>query len=92
MMSKILVVEDNLAIAEGLAYNLRHEGHDVRIAEDGEAAVADSRAWSPDGSHLAVLSVDKSNKASLEMLRSDGLERRTILTAGEQGVHDIFDL
>ena len=48
MMSRILVVEDNLAIAEGLAYNLRHEGHDVRIAEDGEAAVADSRAWSPD--------------------------------------------
>src|SRR6476620_9053602 len=48
MMSKILVVEDNLAIAEGLAYNLRHEGHDVRIAEDGETAVADSRAWSPD--------------------------------------------
>jgi DNA-binding response OmpR family regulator len=47
-MSRILVVEDNLAIAEGLAYNLRHEGHDVRIAEDGEAAVADSRAWSPD--------------------------------------------
>jgi DNA-binding response OmpR family regulator len=48
MMSKILVVEDTLALAEGLAYNLRHEGHDVRIAEDGEAAVADSRAWSPD--------------------------------------------
>ena len=48
MMSKILVVEDNLALAEGLAYNLRHEGHDVRIAEDGETAVADSRAWSPD--------------------------------------------
>ena len=47
-MSKILVVEDNLAIAEGLAYNLRHEGYDVRIAEDGERAVADSRAWSPD--------------------------------------------
>ena len=48
MMSRILVVEDNLALAEGLAYNLRHEGHDVRIAEDGETAVADSRAWSPD--------------------------------------------
>src|SRR3954469_7365295 len=48
MMSKILVVEDNLALAEGLAYNLRHEGHDVRIAEDGEAAGADSRAWAPD--------------------------------------------
>jgi DNA-binding response OmpR family regulator len=48
MMSKILVVEDNGALAEGLAYNLRHEGHDVRIAEDGETAVSDSRAWAPD--------------------------------------------
>jgi len=48
MMSRILVVEDNPALAEGLAYNLRHEGHDVRIAEDGESGLADARGWSPD--------------------------------------------
>ena len=48
MMGRILVVEDNLALAEGLAYNLRHEGHDVRIAEDGESGLADARRWSPD--------------------------------------------
>ena len=48
MTSRILVVEDNLALAEGLAYNLRHEGHDVRIAEDGESGLADARRWSPD--------------------------------------------
>ena len=48
MMSRILVVEDNTALAEGLAYNLRHEGHDVRIAEDGESGLADARQWSPD--------------------------------------------
>ena len=47
-MSRILVVEDNTALAEGLAYNLRHEGHDVRIAEDGERGLADAREWSPD--------------------------------------------
>jgi two-component system, OmpR family, alkaline phosphatase synthesis response regulator PhoP len=46
-MARILVVEDNLALAEGVAYNLRHEGHDVRIAEDGEAGLAEARAWSP---------------------------------------------
>ena len=46
-MARILVVEDNLALAEGVAYNLRHEGHDVRIAEDGEAGLAESRAWAP---------------------------------------------
>ena len=48
MMGRILVVEDNAALAEGLAYNLRHEGHDVRIAEDGESGLADAREWSPD--------------------------------------------
>jgi DNA-binding response OmpR family regulator len=48
MMGRVLVVEDNVALAEGIAYNLRHEGHDVRIAEDGEAGLADARAWSPD--------------------------------------------
>ena len=47
-MKRILVVEDNLALAEGLAYNLRHEGHEVRIAEDGESGLADVRAWAPD--------------------------------------------
>ncbi|HKH90387.1 MAG TPA: response regulator transcription factor [Gemmatimonadaceae bacterium] len=48
MMSRILVVEDNLSLAEGLAYNLRHEGHDVRIAEDGESGLSDAREWEPD--------------------------------------------
>ena len=48
MMGRILLVEDNTALAEGLAYNLRHEGHDVRIAEDGESGLADARKWSPD--------------------------------------------
>ncbi|HEV7993426.1 MAG TPA: response regulator transcription factor [Gemmatimonadaceae bacterium] len=46
-MARILVVEDNLALAEGVAYNLRHEGHEVRIAEDGESGLAEARAWSP---------------------------------------------
>jgi two-component system response regulator MtrA len=46
-MARILVVEDNLALAEGVAYNLRHEGHDVRIAEDGETGLAETRAWDP---------------------------------------------
>jgi two-component system, OmpR family, alkaline phosphatase synthesis response regulator PhoP len=47
-MARILVVEDNLSLAEGVAYNLRHEGHDVRVAEDGESGLTDARSWSPD--------------------------------------------
>jgi two-component system, OmpR family, alkaline phosphatase synthesis response regulator PhoP len=47
-MGRVLVVEDNLPLAEGIAYNLRHEGHDARIAEDGRAGLADVRSWTPD--------------------------------------------
>lgn len=38
-MSRILVVEDEQHIADGLAFNLRTEGHDVVIVPDGEGAL-----------------------------------------------------
>jgi DNA-binding response OmpR family regulator len=39
-MSRILVVEDEQHIADGLQFNLREEGHDVVLASDGEQALA----------------------------------------------------
>jgi two-component system phosphate regulon response regulator PhoB len=39
-MSEVLVVEDEPAIAELIAMNLRHAGHGVTIVGDAEAAVA----------------------------------------------------
>ena len=38
-MSRVLVVEDESHIADGLAYNLEAEGHSVAIVGDGEAAL-----------------------------------------------------
>jgi DNA-binding response OmpR family regulator len=38
-MSRVLVVEDESHIADGLAYNLEAEGHSVEIVGDGEAAL-----------------------------------------------------
>ena len=38
-MSRILVVEDESHIAEGLRFNLEAEGHSVQIAGDGEDAL-----------------------------------------------------
>lgn len=38
-MSRILIVEDEAHIAEGLQFNLEEEGHEVVIAEDGEVAL-----------------------------------------------------
>ncbi|MGA3293563.1 MAG: response regulator transcription factor [Candidatus Acidiferrales bacterium] len=38
-MSRILIVEDEAHLAEGLRFNLEAEGHSVQVAGDGETAV-----------------------------------------------------
>jgi len=39
-MSRVLVVEDEAHLAQGLRFNLEAEGHAVEVAGDGEAALA----------------------------------------------------
>ncbi len=51
-MSNILIVEDEPAIAELIAINLRHAGFDVRIACDGEQAQGEVDGVLP---HLVIL-------------------------------------
>jgi len=38
-MSRILIVDDEQHIADGLSFNLRAEGHDIVVAGDGERAL-----------------------------------------------------
>ena len=38
-MSRVLVVEDESHLAQGLSYNLEAEGHSVEVVADGEAAL-----------------------------------------------------
>jgi DNA-binding response OmpR family regulator len=39
-MSRVLVVEDEAHLAQGLSFNLAAEGHSVEVAADGESALA----------------------------------------------------
>src|SRR3970040_1878909 len=39
-MSRILIVEDEQHIAEGVRFNLEAEGHEATIVPDGEGALA----------------------------------------------------
>ena len=48
MASKILVVDDEPAVTNLLAYNLRKAGYEVLAAADGQAALAAARAANPD--------------------------------------------
>ena len=47
-MGRILIVEDEPAIAELISLNLRHDGHEVRLAESSQMAQAAVDAALPD--------------------------------------------
>ncbi len=74
-MARILVVEDNLAIAEGIAYNLRHEKHDVRVEEDGRAGLSAVRDWTPD---LVILDLMLPGMDGYQVLSSIRKDRNTV--------------
>src|SRR3954452_17843452 len=45
---RVLIVEDDVEIAQALQRSLRLEGYDVRLVGDGEKALADARSYVPD--------------------------------------------
>jgi DNA-binding response OmpR family regulator len=65
-MSRILIVEDDEAIAQGLRDNFQFEGHETQWAADGEAAVRMARADKPD---LIVLDVRLPRMSGYEVCR-----------------------
>src|SRR5438874_9991580 len=65
-MASILVIEDDRAIALGLRLNLRKDGHEVRIAQDGDSGL--SMALEP-GVDLVVLDVMLPGRNGFDLLK-----------------------
>ena len=62
----IVVVEDHLPLAKGIAYQLRDEGHAVDLLHDGD----DAAAFLPDsGADLVVLDVNLPGRSGIDVLR-----------------------
>ena len=69
---RVLVVEDDEEIAQVLQRSLRMEGYEVRTSADGEAALADADAFSPD---LVILDLGLPKLDGIDVarrLREDG--------------------
>ena len=64
-MNRILIVEDDEAIATGLALNLKLAGRATQIARDGEAALAQTEA---EDFALILLDINLPKKNGLEVL------------------------
>ena len=74
-MSRILVVEDEQAIAEAVSYALRDAGFEVDCAADGDTAVAAVRATPYD---LMVLDLLLPGRPGLEVCQTLRAERRDL--------------
>jgi len=65
-MTRLLLVEDEPALARGLADNFRDEGYEVRVEGRGDRALAAAREARPD---LVVLDVMLPGRSGLDVLR-----------------------
>ena len=68
---RIVVVEDNISLAKGIAYRLRDDGHSVDLLHDGHEAEA---FLAQENSDLLILDINLPGQSGLEIL--SGLRRR----------------
>lgn len=78
-MNRILLVEDEAHIAEGLRFNLEAEGYTVEVFESGEPA-AERLREAPEQFDLLVLDVMLPGKSGFEIIRELREERQFIPT------------
>jgi two-component system, OmpR family, alkaline phosphatase synthesis response regulator PhoP len=84
----VTIVEDDPAIAEGLALNLKLQGYRTAVAGDGEAAVSLIKAEGPDLVLLDISLPKRSGIWVLETLRDGGNNVPVIVLSARQ---DEFD-
>jgi two-component system, OmpR family, alkaline phosphatase synthesis response regulator PhoP len=72
MSHRILIVEDEEAIALGLQLNLERDGHSTELAVDGEAALTMIADWKPDLVLLDVMLPKLSGFDVCDQVRKDG--------------------
>lgn len=79
--SRILIVEDEVSLADSVRYNLEREGYDVMVSHDGAAGLMAARDFRPD---LVILDLMTPSMHGFDVLR--GIRSRStvpviILTA-----------
>ena len=71
-MSRVLVVEDDEAMAVALRDGFTYEGHEVIVARDGEAGLTRAREDSPDIMILDVMLPKMTGLEVCKLLRGEG--------------------
>jgi two-component system alkaline phosphatase synthesis response regulator PhoP len=83
MKRRILVVEDDRTLRQALTFNLSRENYDVRIAVDGEQALAAARDPGLDLILLDVMLPGMSGLEVLRVIRGEGIRTPVIVVSAK---------
>jgi DNA-binding response OmpR family regulator len=75
MSDRLLLIEDDPALARGLSDNFHDEGYDVRVVSHGDEALKAVAAFRPD---LVVLDIMLPGRSGLDILRDLRTKRETV--------------
>jgi DNA-binding response OmpR family regulator len=84
---KILIIEDDAHIAEGLDLNLTLQGYEVRVADDGAAGLDQWRSWRPTLIVLDIMLPEVDGLTVLKKIRETD-ERVPILVLSAKSTAD----
>ncbi len=93
--ARILIVEDDLSLAEVLSYNLRNEGYEVVIAHDGQDGLTRAQLSPPDLVILDVMLPVIDGMDVCRRLRADSATRDVLilmLTAKAEELDELVGL
>ena len=92
MTNKILIVEDEQVLQETLAYNLKHEGYEVEVANNGHTAIEKAREYPPDLILLDIMLPGLDGFEVCRILRKDMLVPILMLTARDDEIDRVVGL
>jgi DNA-binding response OmpR family regulator len=81
MTARILLVEDNADLADGLRYNLEREHYEVRVAPDGRRGIEEAHRWHPDLILLDLMLPEVNGYDVLRAIRASGSTTPVIIVS-----------
>ncbi|HMZ07025.1 MAG TPA: response regulator transcription factor [Anaerolineales bacterium] len=92
MPEKILIVEDEIALQETLAYNLKKEGYQVETVDNGRAALENARKMKPDLIVLDIMLPEMDGFEVARILRKEISTAILMLTARDDEIDRVVGL
>src|SRR5215470_10542362 len=87
-MAKVLIVEDDDVIAQGMATHLASEGFDPIVVTRGEQGLARLRYESPDVCVLDLMLPERDGWSLIETARSEGIGTPIVVVSARGTEHD----